>query len=84
MGTSTDTFSSKAEQNRYWLEWDQLNQEHNKIGYAREEARTETMNEMNIKHIKSLMKKGFSFDKAIEFLEIPQEDIEMIREAIEG
>ena len=75
---------SKAEQNRYWLEWDQLNQEHNKIGYAREEARTETMNEMNIKHIKSLMKKGFSFDKAIEFLEIPKEDIEMIREAIEG
>ena len=52
MGTSTDTFSSKAEQTLYWLEWDQLNQEHNKIGYAREEARTETMNEMNIKHIK--------------------------------
>ena len=80
MGTSTDTFSSKAEQTLYWLEWDQLNQEHNKIGYAREEARTET----NIKHIKSLMKKGFSFDKAIDFLEIPKEDIEMIREVIEG
>lgn len=66
---------SQTEQERYWYEWDRMNQEYNKKQYQIKEGRNEELKN----NIQALMGNGFSFDQAVKMLKVSNDRLEIIR-----
>ncbi len=70
---------SQTEQERYWYEWDRMNQEYNKKQYQIKEGIEKGRTEELRNNIQALMENGFNFDQAVKMLKVSNDRLEIIR-----